>query len=228
MKSRTLHLGGSGTLLDTPATSDDPASDDYVSDPAKPVPHLDRVNIGMTGDYMIGDQRFASRRPDVLVYQSNVLDDDLTIAGPVNAELHVSTTGTDADWVVKLIDVYPDDFPDPTPNPAGVRMGGFQQLVRGDVMRGKYRDGHFSDPRPFEPGKSTPRSMVMNDTLHTFRAGHRVMVQIQSSWFPLVDRNPQTFTNIYSAAAGDYRKATQTIHRTKSMPSKVTVNVLAP
>ncbi|WZO99990.1 CocE/NonD family hydrolase [Isosphaeraceae bacterium EP7] len=228
VKARALYLGDSGTLLDSPASTDAPAADDYVSDPDRPVPHLDRVNIGMTGDYMIGDQRFASRRPDVLVYQSEVLEEDLTIAGPVTAELHVSTTGTDSDWVVKLIDVYPNDFPDPNPNPTGVRMGGFQQLVRGDVMRGKYRDGHFSDPQPFEPGKPTPLNMAMNDTLHTFRAGHKVMVQIQSSWFPLVDRNPQTFADIYSAKPGDYRRATQTIHRSKVLPSKVTINVLAP
>ena len=113
-----------------------------------------KTTIGMVQEYMTADQRFAATRPDVLVYQTDVLEKDLTIAGPVEVELHVSTTGTDADWVVKVIDVYPDDYPDPNPNPTGVKMGGYQQLVRGDVMRGKFRNS-FEKPEPFEPGKST-------------------------------------------------------------------------
>ena len=117
----------------------------------------------------------------------------MTIAGPIAAELYVSTTGTDADWVVKLIDVYPDDYPDPDPNPAGVQMGGYQQLVRGDVMRGKFRNS-FEKPEPFEPGKPTPVEVRDAGRLpHASARGHRIMVQVQSTWFPLVDRNPQTF-----------------------------------
>src|SRR5262249_45396609 len=134
---------------------------------------------------------FAARRPDVLVYATDVLENDVTLAGPLGAELHVATSGTDADWVVKLIDVYPDDYPNPTPNPANLRMGGFQQLVRGDVMRGKFRNS-YEKPEPFTPEKPTAVKFEMPDTYHTFRTGHRIMVQVQSTWFPLVDRNPQT------------------------------------
>ena len=146
------------------------------------------------------------------------------MAGPVLPDLTVSTTGTDSDWVVKLIDVYPDDFPDPDPNPAEIKMGGFQQLVRGDVMRGRFRES-FETPKPFTPGEPTAVRLKMNDVYHTFRAGHRIMVQVQSSWFPLVDRNPQTFVDIYSATPDDFRKATQRVYRSKSQPSKVGVLV---
>ncbi len=199
--------------------------DEFVSDPAKPVPFINKTGIGMTREYMTADQRFAAHRPDVLVYQTDVLEKDLTVAGPVEVELHVSTTGTDADWVVKLIDVYPDDFPDPNPNPADVKMGGYQQLVRGDVMRGKYRDS-YEKPEPFEPGKVTTVKFTMPDTLHTFRPGHRLMVQVQSSWFPLVDRNPQTFCDIYNAKPDAFKKQTHWVYRTGDHPSKVTLRVL--
>jgi putative CocE/NonD family hydrolase len=176
----------------------------------------------MAAEYMTGDQRFAGRRPDVLVYQTDVLEEDFTIAGPVEVRLHVSTTGTDSDWIVKLIDVYPDDYPDPKQNPTGVHMGGYQQLLRGDVMRGKFRNS-YEKPEAFEPGKPTPVNFTMNDCCHTFRAGHRIMVQVQSSWFPLVDRNPQKFVDIYSAKESDFQKATQRVYRTREMPSQVTV-----
>src|SRR6202023_3489848 len=142
----------------------------------------------MEKEYKTADQRFAGRRPDVLVYETEDLEDDVTIAGPGSAELLVSTTGTDADWVVKLIDVYPNDYPDPNPNPTGVKMGGYQQLVRGDVMRGKFRNS-FEKPEPFTPGKPTTVKFSLPDVYHTFRSGHRMLIQVQSSWFPLVDRN---------------------------------------
>src|SRR5262249_50824059 len=125
-------------------------------------------------------------------------------------------------WVVKLIDVYPDDHPDPSPNPAGVRMGGFQQLLRGDVMRGKFRT-NYEKPEPFEPGKPTPVKLMLQDVYHTFRAGHRIMVQVQSSWFPLVDRNPQTFVDIYAAKESDFRKATQRVYHSADLPSRLMV-----
>lgn len=197
-------------------------SDSFVSDPAKPVPHRGDINIGMTGDYMTTDQRHCARRPDVLVYQGEVLTEDVTIAGPIEVELHVSTTGTDADWVVKLIDVYPGDFPDPDPNPKGVKMGGYQQLVRGEPFRGRFRNG-FEKPVAFEPGKTTTVKFTMPDVLHTFRAGHRIMVQVHSTWFPLADRNPQTFLeNINNAKPEDFKKQTHTVFSTSS----VTVRVL--
>jgi uncharacterized protein len=200
-------------------------ADEFVSDPAKPVPFLNKTTIGMAQEYMTADQRFAATRPDVLVYQTPVLEKDLTVAGPVEVELAVSTTGTDADWVVKVIDVYPDDYPDPDPNPTGVKMGGYQQLVRGDVMRGKFRDS-FEKPAPFEPGKVTKVKFTMPDTLHTFRPGHRLMVQVQSSWFPLVDRNPQTFVDIYSAKAADFKKQTHRVYRSAEHPSRITVRIM--
>jgi putative CocE/NonD family hydrolase len=199
--------------------------DEYISDPARPVPFQDRIAAVMSPDYMTGDQRFASRRPDVLVYETGPLEEDLTIAGPIKANLFVSTSGTDADWVVKLVDVYPDDYPDPEPNPTGIQMGGYQQMVRGDVMRGKFRNS-FETPEPFEPGQPTRVQFTLPDVYHTFRTGHRLMVQVQSSWFPLVDRNPQTFVDIAQAKEADFRKATQRVYRSQDRPSHVTLNVL--
>jgi putative CocE/NonD family hydrolase len=161
----------------------------------------------------------------VLVYQTEPLTEDLTIAGPVEVKLHVSTTGTDADWVVKVIDVYPDDFPDPDPNPTHVKMGGYQQMVRGDIFRGKFRDS-FDKPEPFEPGKPALVKFALPDTCHCFRTGHRVMVQVQSTWFPLADRNPQTFCDIYTAKESDFKKATHRVYRSAEMSSGVTVRVV--
>ena len=182
---------GKGTGGGGRGAGDAAAYDEYVSDPARPVPFLSKTAIGMSPEYMIEDQRFAAQRPDVLVYQTEVLDADLAIAGPIQVDLNVSTSGTDSDWIVKLIDVYPDDYPDPDPELADVRMGGFQQLVRGDVMRGKFRTS-YEKPEPFVPNQPTRVKFTMQDMCHTFRSGHRIMVQVQSTWFPLVDRNPQT------------------------------------
>ena len=161
----------------------------------------------------------------MLVYQTDVLQEDVTIAGPVEAELFVSTSGTDSDWIVKLIDVYPDDYPDPAQNPREVRMGGFQQLVRGNVMRGKFRNS-FEAPEAFTPNQPTRVRFALQDTNHAFRAGHRIMVQIQSTWFPLLDRNPQVFTDIYGAKASDFRKAVQRVFRSGQLPSRLEVRVL--
>jgi len=179
----------------------------------------------MTREHMTEDQRFAATRTDVLVYQTEPLQEDLTFAGPIWPSLHVSTTGTDSDFVVKLIDVYPDDYPDPDPNPTGIHMGGYQQLLRGEVMRGRFRNS-FEHPEPFIPGKLAKIDYVMPDVFHTFRQGHRVMVQVQSSWFPLADRNPQTFVDIYNAKASDFQKATERIYHTPQAPSSVSVDVL--
>ncbi|MEE8478116.1 MAG: CocE/NonD family hydrolase, partial [Gemmatimonadales bacterium] len=202
------------------------AFDEYLSDPARPVPYFaDIVARRKAPQYMVADQRFAATRPDVLVYQTDPLTQDVTVAGPITATLFVTTTGTDADWVVKLIDVYPDDFPDPDPNPRGVRMGGYQQLVRGDVMRGKSRNS-YERPEPFVPGHVTKVEFVLPDAFHTFRRRHRIMVQIQSSWFPLVNRNPQTFGDIYRATEEDFRKATHRVYRAADRASRLTVNVL--
>ena len=218
---QSLVLDGPGKLALEAQKRAEETFDEFVSDPAKPVPFTEKMVPAMTNDYMTYDQRFAGRRPDVLVYQSPVLDDDLTLAGPVEVKLKVSTTGTDADWCVKLIDVYPGDHPDPEPNPTAVRMGGYQQLIRGEMFRGKFRNS-FSKPEPFEPGKATEVKFTMPDILHTVRPGHRLMVQVQSSWFPLADRNPQTFCDIYAADEKDFKKQTHRVYH----GSSVTVGVV--
>jgi putative CocE/NonD family hydrolase len=222
---RTLYFRAGGKLTwDPPA--DDAASDDYVSDPNKPVPVVDYTAIGMTREYMTDDQRHASTRPDVLLYQTEPLTGDVTFAGPLVATLHVAVTGTDADFVVKLIDVFPNDYPDPNPNAKGIRMGGYQSLVRGEPFRGRYRNS-FSKPEPFEPNRTAKVEFELPDVYHTFRRDHRIMVQVQSSWFPLVDRNPQKYIDIYSARESDFQRATHRVYRSRSNASGLRVRVLA-
>jgi putative CocE/NonD family hydrolase len=224
-KPRTLFLLPGGKLgFDPPAAVSGQDYDEYVSDPARPVPYIGGTSFNMTVEHMVEDQRFASMRPDVLVYRTEPLEADVTVAGPMVPSLHVSTSGTDSDWVVKLIDVYPDNYPNPQPNPAGLRMGGYQQLVRGEAMRGKFRRS-YEKPEPFLPGKVDTVEFTMPDAYHTFRRGHRIMVQVQSTWFPLVDRNPQKFVNIYEAKAADFQKATQRVYHTTALPSGLRVLV---
>ncbi len=220
----TLHFHAKGRLAIEPPPADF-AYDEYVSDPARPVPHVEKIGPGMQVEFMCADQRFASRRPDVLVYETDVLKKDVTLAGPILADLNVSTTGTDSDWIVKVIDVYPNDHADPNPNPTGVRLGGYQQLVRGEVMRGRFRNS-FEKPEPFTPGKLAAIEFTLPDVCHTFRAGHKIMVQVHSSWFPLVDRNPQTFVDTITAKESDFQKATQRVYRTKALPSRLVAQVL--
>jgi putative CocE/NonD family hydrolase len=230
--SRALYLREHGGLSFEPPRTDR-GFDEYRSDPAHPVPFIERQATDRTADYMIQDQRFASRRPDVLVYESEPLADDVTIAGPVRPSFWVSTSGTDADWVVKLIDVYPDDSPEtaaPTgtgPLRPGDSMGGYQQLVRGDVLRGKFRNS-LEKPEPLISDARTHIEFEMLDVLHTFRKGHRIMVQVQSSWFPLVDRNPGQFLDIYHAKPSDYRPTTQRVFHSAASASRIEVNVLGP
>ena len=224
-QERTLYFHPRGVLDFNAPSSGEDAFDEYVSDPAKPVPYTMEMTTGYPRSYPVHDQRFATSRPDVLVYETEPLEEDLTFAGALTAALHVSTTGTDSDWVIKLIDVYAGDFPDPKPNPANIAMGGYQQLVRGDVFRGKFRNS-FEKPEPFEPGKMATIKFAIPDIFHTFRRGHRVMIHVQSSWFPLVDRNPQTFVNIPTAKPEDFRKATQRLYRSAAAPSSLTVLVL--
>jgi putative CocE/NonD family hydrolase len=224
VQSRELYLHADGRLsFDTPTESGQ-AFDEYVSDPAKPVPYIGGQAAGMTREHMVEDQRFASSRPDVLVYQTEELTGDVTLAGPLTASLFVSTTGTDSDWVVKVIDVYPQDYPSPDPNPTGVWMGGYQQLVRGEIFRGKFRNS-FSKPEPFTPGKMEKIEYALPDINHAFRKGHRIMIQIQSSWFPLADRNPQKFVDINNAKSSDFVKATERVYRSAGAPSGLKVLV---
>jgi putative CocE/NonD family hydrolase len=222
---RSYYFASGSKLSSVAPSQSSDESDEYLSDPSRPVPYQETTTTRMTQEYMTADQRFASRRPDVLFYETGVLDADVTVAGPIAVDLNVSTTGTDSDWVVKLIDVYPNDYPDPKANPTGVRMGGYQQLVRGDVFRGKFRNS-FEKPEAFEPGKPAEVKFSMQDVCHTFRSGHRIMVQVQSSWFPLIDRNPQKFVDIYSARDADYQKATQHVYHSHDRPSHVTVLVM--
>jgi putative CocE/NonD family hydrolase len=232
-KPRELYFHAGGKLsFDPPAANE--GSDSYVSDPAHPVPFVGYVTDTVPQRYMVDDQRFASTRPDVLVYQSDPLTEDVTITGPISPQLKVATTGTDSDFVVKLIDVYPNDFPDPDTSSAigkrvidapALRMGGYQQLLRGEPMRGKFRNS-WEKPEAFAPGKTVDVDFTMPDLDHTFRRGHRIMVQVQSSWFPLVDRNPQTFTDIPNASPSDFKAATETVFHSGDAASGVEVLVL--
>jgi putative CocE/NonD family hydrolase len=168
----------------------------------------------MPNEYMTDDQRFAARRPDVLVYQTEPMKDDLVIAGPLDVDLWVSTTGSDADFIVKLIDVFPD-------SPDAANQPGYQMMLRSEVFRGRYRNS-FEKPEPFKPGEVAQVKIELLDVLHRFQKGHRLMVQIQSTWFPLVDRNPQKFVpNIYLAKPEDFTKATHRIHRSAEHPTSI-------
>jgi putative CocE/NonD family hydrolase len=227
----TLYFGAGGALgREAPIDNAASAFDEYVSDPNRPVPFLGYIVGDMTNDYITEDQRFASERPDVLTYETAPLEEDLIIAGPVKVSLNVSTTGTDSDFVVKLVDVYPSTYPQPAAPegqrlpPNYIRMGGYQQLVRGEPFRGKYRES-LERPVAFAPGKPAAINFEMPDVFHAFRRGHRVMVQVQSSWFPLVDRNPQKFMEIPKAAASDFQKATQRVYRSRPLNSSVTLQV---
>jgi len=222
---KTFYFRNGGELSTERPTAAGEEFDEYRSDPSKPVPHIPWISTAMTYEYMTADQRFAARRTDVLTYQTDPLDADLTLAGPLTASLYVSTSGTDSDWVVKLIDVYPGNYPDPAPNPTGVRMGGYEQLVRGEPFRGKFRKS-FEQPVPFEPGKPDKVEFQIPDVFCTFRRGHRIMVQVQSSWFPLIDRNPQKFVKIDEAQPSDFQIATQRVYRSGTMPSAITVSVM--
>ena len=238
-EAKTLYFRANGGLSFDPPTAEPPAFDEYVSDPAKPVPFVNYEDEEVPQEYMLSDQRFASSRTDVVVYQTPVLQEDVTIAGPLNPHLFVSTTGTDSDFDVKLIDVYPPDYPDskldePRPEdrrsrsdvpPPAFTMGGYQQLVRGEPFRGKFRHS-FEKPEPFAPGKVEEINFAIQDVNHTFRRGHRIMVQVQSSWFPLTDRNPQTFVDIPNAKPSDFVKATQRVYHSKEQASGIGMGVI--
>jgi putative CocE/NonD family hydrolase len=211
--------------FDLPGNRPAKAFDEYINDPAHPVPFINSTAIGMTREYMIDDQRFAATRPDVLVYQTGPLSEAITASGPLVASLYVSTSGTDSDYVVKLIDVFPDNTPDNDPNPAGVKMGGYQMLVRGEPMRARFRNS-YAKPEAMIPNKVTKVEFTLPDINHSFGKGHRIMVQIQSSWFPLVDRNPQKFVDINRATDADFQKATQRVYHSAQYSSHLSLNVL--
>jgi putative CocE/NonD family hydrolase len=188
------------------------------------VPYTNAIRHWYDGGFMVEDQRFAARRPDVLVYQTPPLTAALTVTGPVDVDFVVSTSGTDADWIVKVIDVFPDSGEGLTQS-AHNATGGYQMLVRGDVLRGKFRNS-MSRPQPFTPSAATPVKYRMNDVYHTFRPGHRIMVQVQSTWFPMIDRNPGRFMDIWNATDEDFRKTTQRVFRSAAQASHVVLPVL--
>lgn len=223
-KQVNYYLQDAGKLSTVKPTGSN-RSTSYVSDPAKPVPYTNGVFRGRNNEYMVEDQRFASNRPDVLVFESDTLTEDLTLAGPIIADLFVSTTGTDADFIVKVIDVFPATEPNKPNMIRGTAMGGMQRMLRAEVFRGKFRNS-FSKPVPFIPGKISEVKYMLNDVLHTFKKGHRIMIQVQSSWFPLVDRNPQKFMRIPDANESDYQKATIKIYHDVARPSYISLPVL--
>jgi putative CocE/NonD family hydrolase len=224
IKPAAIYLHANGDLSFNRPSGNNLFSE-YISDPAHPVAYTEDVHFNRTPEYMIDDQRFASRRPDVLTFQTGVLTEDLTLAGPLDAALKVSISGTDADFVVKLIDVFPDDTSDNYDETA-YPLGGYQMLVRGEIMRGKYRN-NFSRPEAFLPLRITPVNFRLPDIAHTFKKGHRLMIQIQSSWFPLADRNPQQFLNIYEAKETDFKKATIRIHHDAANASAIMLPVFS-
>lgn len=229
---KTLYFHADGKLtFDAPTEAE--GADSYVSDPNHPVPFVGYTTDTVPQRYMVDDQRFASYRPDVLVYETDPLEEDITIAGPISPKLKVASSGTDSDFDVKLIDVYPEDYPDPPDSSRGnkrildtppLHMGGYQQMLRGEPFRAKFRNS-WEKPEPLEPGKSADINFTMPDLFHTFRRGHRIMVQVQSSWFPLTDRNPQTFTDIPYATPERFQKVTEQVFRQKDAASGVEVLV---
>ena len=222
MESKPIYLNDNEKLTFAKPTSTN-SSSEYISDPAKPVPYTEDVHLGRTREYMTDDQRFASRRPDVIEFKTDTLTEDITLTGPVIANLLVSISTTDADFIVKVIDLFPDNFKyskdDKYP------MGGYQMLVRGEVMRGKFRNS-FEKPEAFIPGKITEVKFELPDVAHTFQKGHRIMIQIQSTWFPLVDRNPQQFLDIYHCDEKDFVKSTIHIYHDAKNSSSITLPIL--
>jgi putative CocE/NonD family hydrolase len=197
-------------------------ADSYVSDPHKPVPTCERIALGMPQAYMTDDMRYASARPDVLTYKSGVLEEDMTLAGPIEAEIYFSTTGTDSDLIVKIIDVFPDGLA----FNGEKAMGGYEMHVRSEIIRGRYRNS-FEKPEPFKPNEPAKITLTLQDVLHTFKKGHRLMVQVHSTWFPLADRNPQKYVpNIFLADDDDFIVATQRVYRSQLRPSQIRVGIL--
>jgi uncharacterized protein len=228
-ETRNLYLRENGKLsFDAPQTTEE-AFDAYLSDPAHPVPYRHRpVDMTYPSDHpgswytwLVEDQRFVDQRPDVLTWETSELADDVALAGQVTAKIFASTTGSDSDWIVKLIDVYPEKYPQ------NWKLSGYALMIADEIFRGRFRNS-FEKPEPITPGEVTPFSIDLHTANHVFKKGHRIMVQVQSTWFPLYDRNPQQFVpNIFEAKNGDYQKATQQVFRSKRFPSNVQISVVA-
>lgn len=231
MQAKPLYLSANGAMSwERPASGDNASQSKYTSDPARPVPYAEGVHFRRTNEYMTDDQRFAARRTDVLTFSTDVLNDDVKLAGPVVADLFAAISTTDVDFVVKLIDEFPDNFTyadsvDGKGNGKEYTMGGYQMLVRGEIMRGRYRNS-FERPEAFVPGRITEVKYTLPDVAHVFKKGHRIMVQVQSSWFPLADRNPQQFVDIYHCAEKDFVPCDITLYSSKEHPSSVVLPVV--
>lgn len=222
---KKLYLQQNGGLSFVPPSDGKKEYDEYVSDPMKPVPYTNEIDHWYDASFMLQDQRFAGRRPDVLVYQSDILSEDVTIAGPIKVNLVGSTSGTDCDWIVKVIDVFPDDTATPRRTPAWVKLGGYEMMVRGDVLRGKFRNS-TAKPEAISPDKPTTFAYDLQDVFHRFKKGHRIMIQVQSTWFPMIDRNPGTYMDIYSAKDSDFQKTTQRVYHSPKEASYLNVLVV--
>lgn len=225
--TKALYLNDGGSLTWTPPEKSEPSFAEYLSDPHKPVPYTQEISMPFTPRaYMSEDQRFASRRPDVLVFETPILEEPTTLVGDLEATLFVSTTGTDGDWIVKLIDVYPPDEPNHTTTPKHIKLAGYQQMVRSEVSRARFREG-YDKSVPMVAGEVTELRVPLQDVYHTFKKGHRIMIQVQSTWFPLIDRNPQKFVpNIFEADDTDFIKATHRVYHSPEQASQIKVRIL--
>jgi putative CocE/NonD family hydrolase len=243
-KKRLYFRADRALSFDAPIEAGNAAADSYVSDPASPVPYHPRPIVPFfAGEqwqvWMLQDQRFVDRRPDVLTYSTGALDADVTVAGDIVAELYASTSGTDSDWVVKLIDVFPEGEPPPPPSEkegaagesskAPARdMRGYQLIVASEVLRGRFRES-FAKPSPIPANKVIKYTIDLHTNSHVFLKGHKIMVQVQSTWFPMIDRNPQKYVNnIFKATEADFIKATQRVSRSREAASAIVLPVLAP
>jgi putative CocE/NonD family hydrolase len=225
VEERKLYFQRDGRLAFDPPAESEPQSDSYVSDPARPVPYRTRpISPTYPGpdwrEWLVQDQRFVHLRPDVLSWETEALKEEVVISGNLSAHLFGATTGTDCDWIVKLIDVYPEDYQ------ADRKLGGYQLMIANDVFRGRFRKG-FVHPEPIEPGQVDEYVIDLHGNDHCFRKGHKIMVQVQSTWFPVIDRNPQKYVaNIFEAKESDYQPATQRVFRCRRWPSHVSLPVV--
>lgn len=215
-QKKTFWLQSNGRL--NPVAERSYTFEEFVSDPKKPVPYSEDIKMVFTPrKYMTDDQRFAARRPDVLTFTTPVLQEDMTMAGDIIAKLKVATTGTDSDWIVKVIDIYPGDAKDTEETQDHLKMSNYHMMVRSEVLRGRFRNS-FSNPEPFVPNEKTDVTIKLQDVHHTFKKGHKIQVQVQSTWFPYIDLNPQTYVdNIFEAKESDFTKQTHKVFNDSSI-----------
>jgi len=223
--TNTTFYFGSHSALSINKPTEQNGSTQYISDPNRPIPYTSGIFSQRNNEYLVEDQRFADKRSGVVSFKSDVLTEDVFVTGRIKANLFVSTSGTDADFIVKLIDVLPENEPDPDPNPRNFQMAGFERMVRAEVFRGKFRKS-YEKPEPFTPGKIESVSFDLNEVAHCFKKGHRIMVQVQSSWFPIIDRNPQKFLKIPEAGENDFQAETVRIYFDATNSSNIVLPII--